>query len=153
MAKITPAMAKNTIKRSLRAIVDRELTYPEKAAIWTYFSSRCAYCGGELARMAREGHMDHLVPVQCGGTNHISNRVLSCPRCNGDEKREADWRSFIERKVSDPAQRLERTERIEAWVKEHSHLQEPVDEAALMIQVAEVCKAFDAAVAALKGKV
>lgn len=106
MAKVTPAMAKNTIKRSLRAIVDRELTGPEKAAIWVYFSSRCAYCGCDLIPGAREGHMDHLIPVQCGGTNHISNRVLSCPRCNGDEKREEDWKNFLERKISDPITRL-----------------------------------------------
>jgi len=38
-------MAKNTIKRSLRSIVDRELTATEKSAIWSHFASRSGNLG------------------------------------------------------------------------------------------------------------
>src|SRR6266540_1965888 len=98
MPRVTPSMAKNTIKRSLRSVVDRELSTAEKTAIWTHFCSQCAYCGKELTRDSREGHIDHLIPTTSGGTNHISNRALSCPPCNGDEKREEDWGTFLNRK-------------------------------------------------------
>jgi len=144
-------MAKNTIKRSLRAIVDRELSATEKSAIWNHFSSQCAYCGKELSREDREGHIDHLIPTTSGGTNHISNRVLSCPTCNGDEKREEDWKSFLNRKIVDPATREARIQRILSWVQMHSHLKKPIDEETLKHHIENVCNAFDTAVAALKG--
>jgi hypothetical protein len=151
MPRITPSMAKNTIKRSLRAIVDRELSATEKTAIWNHFSSHCAYCGKELTREDREGHIDHLIPTTSGGTNHISNRVLSCPTCNGDEKREEDWKSFLNRKIVDPATREARIQRIQSWVQMHSHLKKPIDEGILERHIENVCNAFDTAVAALKG--
>jgi hypothetical protein len=151
MPRITPSMAKNTIKRSLRAIVDRELSATEKTAIWNHFSSQCAYCGKELTREDREGHIDHLIPTTSGGTNHISNRVLSCPTCNGDEKREEDWKSFLNRKIVDPATREARIRRIQSWVQMHSHLKKPIDERILERHIENVCNAFDTAVAALKG--
>lgn len=150
MPRVTPSMAKNTIKRSLRSIVDRELTATEKSAIWSHFSSECAYCGKKLAREGREGHVDHLIPTTSGGTNHISNRVLSCPPCNGDEKREEDWMTFLNRKIKDTTMREERIRRIEGWVKTHSHLNKPIDEELLQRHIEKVYQAFDAAVAALK---
>jgi len=150
MPRVTPSMAKNTIKRSLRSIVDRELSATEKSAIWNHFSSQCAYCGKKLSRDGREGHIDHLIPTTSGGTNHISNRVLSCPPCNGDEKREEDWITFLNRKITDSATREERMRRIEAWVEAHSHLKKPIDEELLQRHIEGVCQAFDAAVTALK---
>lgn len=150
MPRVTPSMAKNTIKRSLRSIVDRELSAAEKSAIWNHFSSQCAYCGKKLSRDGREGHIDHLIPTTSGGTNHISNRVLSCPPCNGDEKREEDWITFLNRKNNDSAMRDDRIRRIETWVEANSHLKKPIDEELLQHHVEKVCQAFDAAVAALK---
>lgn len=150
MPRVTPSMAKNTIKRSLRSIVDRELTDSEKSEIWQYFTDKCAYCGKKLARAGREGHIDHLVPTTRGGTNHISNRVLSCPQCNGDEKREKKWQYFLNRKISDLKNRKERIQRIQDWVTKHSHGKKPIDENILQRQFDNVCKAFDAAVDSLK---
>jgi hypothetical protein len=151
MSRITPSMAKNTIKRSLRSIVDRELTESEKIEIWQYFTNKCAYCGKVLARAGREGHIDHLVPTMSGGTNHISNRVLSCPQCNGDEKREEEWQSFLNRKISDPKIRAECIKKIQDWVEKHSHRKKPIDENILQRHIDDVFKAFDTAVASLKG--
>jgi len=150
MPRVTPSMAKNTIKRSLRAFVDRELSATEKLAIWEHFSSQCAYCGKELTREGREGHIDHLIPTTSGGTNHISNRVLSCSLCNGDEKREEEWNAFLNRKIFDPATREARIRKIKGWVERHSHLKKPIDEELLQLQIENVCNAFDTAVSALK---
>ncbi|WP_394562178.1 HNH endonuclease [Aquipseudomonas alcaligenes] len=115
MAKNTPSMAKNMIKRSLLAVID---PYPSKAEIdllWKYFQSSCAYCGVEISRESRTGHMDHVVSSALGGSNSIYNHVLSCSRCNGDEKREESWQSFLTRKATNQSLLTERHNRISQW--------------------------------------
>lgn len=119
-------MAKNMIKRSLLAIID---PYPSKAEIdllWKYFQSSCAYCGVEINRESRTGHMDHVVSSALGGSNSIYNHVLSCSRCNGDEKREESWRSFLQRKADSQSLLAERHNRISQWL---AHLPAPTTEA------------------------
>ncbi len=116
MAKNTPSMAKNMIRRSLLAIID---PYPSKAEIdllWHYFQSSCAYCGVEIPRESRTGHMDHVVSSALGGSNSIYNHVLSCSRCNGDEKREESWLSFLTRKATNQSLLTERHSRISQWL-------------------------------------
>lgn len=41
---------------------------------------QCAYCGINLRIETYE--VEHIVPLCAGGTNNISNLVLSCVRCN-----------------------------------------------------------------------
>ena len=109
-------MAKNIIKRSLLAVID---PYPSKAEIdllWKYFQSSCAYCGVEIPRESRTGHMDHVVSSALGGSNSIYNHVLSCSRCNGDEKREESWQSFLTRKATSQSLLTERHNRISQWL-------------------------------------
>jgi len=51
--------------------------------------------------------------------NHISNRVLACNICNGDEKRENDWQKFLAQKCGDDvAACVNRTTRIREWQQE-----------------------------------
>ncbi len=38
----------------------------------------CAYCMLPMTDI----HIEHIIPISIGGTNNISNLVLSCPRCN-----------------------------------------------------------------------
>lgn len=86
MAKDTPSMAKNKIRRSLIAICDPHPSRKEVDALWAYFDSQCAYCRKPLDRASRVGHMDHLIPTTEGGSNSIFNHALSCGKCNGDDK-------------------------------------------------------------------
>ena len=116
MGRASVGQAKNVVTRALRAILDRELTRTEEALVWRYFKSACAYCGLRLWKKGRKGHLDHLVH---GGTNHISNRVLSCGVCNGDEKRDRPWRAFIKEKASSPGTLAARRRLILEWVKKH----------------------------------
>src|SRR5262249_48848297 len=111
MPKMTPGYAKNTIRRALRA-VDREPNAAEVDRLWQYFGSACAYCARPLNRAKREWHIDHLIP---GQGNQISNRVLSCASCNGDEKRENDWLPFLREKTRDKIAFLRRRDRILSW--------------------------------------
>lgn len=114
MPRMSPGLAKNHIRRALRAIVDPEPKVREIFELWDYFESCCAYCGVPLDRRMRNGHIDHLVH---DGSNHISNRVLACPTCNGDEKREGPWLGFLCKKTQAPALYKIRKNRIESWVK------------------------------------
>ena len=110
-------MAKNKLIRALRALLDPPPSASAVAAIWQYFGSQCAYCGKTLSREKREGHLDHVRCVADGGSNSIHNRVLACGACNGDEKREESWESFLRKKWSiDGAQFVERKPRIERWM-------------------------------------
>ena len=110
----TVSNAKNRMRRAINAIVD---PWPrDEARVWAHFGNVCAYCGAELDRKAREGHLDHAVP---SGGNQIGNLVLACATCNGDEKLAEDWAAFTTRKVADPDVRAARLQRIEEWRRMH----------------------------------
>ncbi len=114
MAATSVSAAKNRMARAVASILD---PWPiSKEPIWDFFGSECAYCGVKLVKAERFGHIDHAT-AKAG--NHMGNLVLACSVCNGDEKLDADWRSFLEQKVCDPALRQERTERIERWQALH----------------------------------
>lgn len=57
----TPAYVKNIIRRSLREVVDPSPSKAEVKQIWEFFDSKCVYCGKELHKEKKEGHIDHLV--------------------------------------------------------------------------------------------
>lgn len=113
--KDTASMARNKIKRCLNAILDPHPQASDVARIWAYFQSSCAYCGTTLERKLRHGHLDHAVPASRGGTNSIFSHVLACGRCNGDEKREEAWESFLTRKCLDSATLAMRRTHIIGW--------------------------------------
>ena len=116
MPKNTPSMAKNKIKRSLNAVFDPYPTKKEENELWDYFNHSCAYCGVEIERESRKGHLDHLTPASKGGGNNIHNFALSCPTCNGDEKREELWLSFLSKKCESNRTHKERKNKIEKWL-------------------------------------
>lgn len=112
----TVSQAKNIMRRALSEIVDPGLTRALETAMWNHFGATCAYCDVYIDRASRKGHVDHL---ESGGGNGPRNRVLACAQCNGDEKREQEWRTFLEEKCPDHIERQRRTERIETWVAKH----------------------------------
>ena len=115
---MTPSQARNSIKRALKAIVDPVAKAKQKNAIWDFFNARCAYCDRNIERASRTGHIDHLIAESDGGSNRLSNLVLTCAVCNGDEKREMDWKEFISYKCgTDHRARASRIARIEEWVQ------------------------------------
>lgn len=46
---------------------------------------RCAYCKGQLL-YNDNWHIDHIKPISKGGTNDLTNLVLSCSRCNLEKR-------------------------------------------------------------------
>ena len=116
----TPSQAKNMIRKSLLGIIDPEPSKEDITRLWEFFESRCAYCGTKINRKRRQGHIDHLVPQTVNGINHISNRVLSCGYCNGDEKRDTHWAEFIINKHSrNPSVAKQRIDKIKEWRNLH----------------------------------
>ncbi len=115
----TPGYVKNIIRRSLREIVDPSPSKKQEQKIWDFFNSRCAYCGNKVHKEYKEGHMDHLVSSSIGGSNQISNRVLSCAPCNEKEKLDMPWEQFLAQKCEDKSVEAERKDKILKWQKIH----------------------------------
>lgn len=113
----TVSNAKNRMRRVINAILDPPPR--NEQPIWDHFDSACAYCGLELDRRGRKAHMDHAA---ANGGNQLGNLILSCAICNGDEKLNEHWRTFLERKVADPDLRAARIKRIEEWIALHPPL-------------------------------
>ena len=146
-------MAKNLMKRSLNAVIDPTPKKVDIDRLWLFFDSSCAYCKVKLIRSERLGHLDHIVPHSAGGTNDIHNHVLSCSRCNGDEKREEHWESFLARKAPSAKIYAERANWIREWMS-----QAPEGQLTLSLQerqsvdavIGRALQNFDAAVVELR---
>ncbi len=114
---MTPSKAKNAIIKALLEIIDPPPTKIQKKNLRSFFENKCAFCGTYIDPDGRKEHIDHLIPSSQGGSNHISNRVLACSICNGDEKLDQNWEKFLENKVLDLKIFQERRVRIIEWVK------------------------------------
>lgn len=117
---MTPSQARNAIKRCLKQLMDPIPDDRQIETLWSYFESRCCYCGDPVNRQDRRGHLDHLIPESQGGKNHIWNRALACNVCNGDLKLDSDWDRYLSR-VCSPNQQLylERKTKIMQWINGH----------------------------------
>lgn len=135
----TPGYVKNMIRRVLREILDPSPRGSDVSVIWEFFESRCAYCGSELRRSRKEGHIDHLVSSSQGGANHLWNRVLSCATCNEKEKLDLSWEEFLRKKSPDPAVSGQRRERIIRWQEQHP-LPPRLKDEALFEQVSQLAE-------------
>lgn len=152
MPKDTPSMAKNKMRRCFAAILDPHPSKSDVAQLWGYFNSTCAYCGAQLERSSRTGHLDHARPTSDGGTNSIHNHVLSCARCNGDERREESWVTFLANKVTDPSLALARKAKIDAWLSRErpSPAIDPTQRKEAEAIITAVLESFDVAVEQLR---
>jgi CRISPR/Cas system Type II protein with McrA/HNH and RuvC-like nuclease domain len=113
----TPGYVKNMIRRSLLEIADPSPKKRDVIKIWEFLGSTYAYCDKALNRTAKQGHIDHLVPCSRGGSNHVSNRVLSCAKCNETEKLDAAWQEFILKKNPNLDVARLRVNKILEWCK------------------------------------
>jgi hypothetical protein len=153
VAKYTPSFAKNVVRRSLRSILDPHPGRSEIARVWAFFDSRCAYCGVVIALGSKYAHLDHLVPENSGGSNHISNRVPSCANCSEKEKREMDWAVFLQQKNPDPSTCSERERIIRDWLSQNAPLGQRPDSRTIALlngEVQKVIHSYDAALGRIR---
>ena len=132
--KPSSSQVKSIIRRGLRQLLDPDPKPAERSRVWTFFNYQCAYCGIALVR--GEGHLDHLISAARDGSNHISNRVLSCKTCNAEEKREMAWKDFLKKKCPDEQVLVERQRKIEEWISQHGDTQ-PLPEESLRLLESE----------------
>ncbi len=133
----------------MREIVDPSPSRQQINELWRFFGRRCAYCGTELQRAKKEGHVDHLVSASKGGPNHISNRVLSCATCNEKEKLDSAWEGFLKRKATSQRVFAERKQRILSWQLRNpppEHAPDPSVFGAVDAMAQEVAELFDSKV-------
>src|SRR2546429_801094 len=114
--KLSPSQVKNLMRRGLRLLLDPDPEPADRLRVYEFFGYRCAYCGIDLEH--GEGDLDHLISAAMGGSNHISNRVLSCKPCNAKEKREMVWIDFLKKKCPDEQVLAERQSKIEEWISQ-----------------------------------
>ena len=118
---MTPSQARNAIKKSLKALVDPKITKADKAVIWQHFENCCAYCGCGLNPNERKVHIDHVIPESEGGSNRLCNLILTCPTCNGDEKRDMPWQEFLTTKYDAKSKKYKRRyDKIMSWFELNS---------------------------------
>jgi hypothetical protein len=152
MPKDTPSMARNKMKRCFNALLDPHPSEADVNELWIYFKSACAYCGLVLERSTRLGHVDHLVSSSAGGSNDIHNHVLACARCNGDDKREEPWETFLLRKASGAAYE-ERRALIVTWLSQAPAQRDALSQASRAraeVAISQALASFDAAVKELR---
>lgn len=145
MARTTASMARNGIRRALVGVLDRYPSKGEIGRLWEFFDGHCVYCDAPLSRQLRNGHTDHLIAVAAGGSNHLSNFVLSCGSCNGDERRESDWLDFLKSKSAGDDQQLNRRRlKILAWAASIGESPPAPDSHRTMLVQAQIAAATDA---------
>lgn len=136
---MTPSQARNAIKRSLKALIDPKPNKAAKEKIWQFFDYQCAYCASKLSPKDRNAHIDHVIAEADGGSNQLCNLILTCAICNGDEKREMDWQTFLLQKCQGKSTEYhQRYNKIIQWFSEQPGSVTITDE-----QQAQLDSAFD----------
>lgn len=59
-----------------------EVTLEEIKALLEAFEGICIYCGAQEEPDGPTFHVEHVKARSQGGSDHINNLVISCPRCN-----------------------------------------------------------------------
>ena len=142
-------MAKNFMRRTVREILDPPPSAKQfKNSLRGAFEGRCAYCLTQLPEAPSGWDIDHADP-EAG--NHVGNLLPSCKSCNGDEKREQGWLSFLQSKLS--GIQLEQQEaRIRAWISRHPRSVRPAspDVAVLASEIEGLIELFGTRCSALR---
>ncbi len=56
--------------------------------VWAATGGKCFYCSVEMVRESGFPHsfvVDHIVPKNAGGPDHVANFIPACAKCNGDK--------------------------------------------------------------------
>lgn len=71
--------AKWTRQNLKRSLAGPQWTQEDVAILRKKLGDKCAYCGSKLLG---GGEVDHMISLEEGGTNALSNLTLSCMECN-----------------------------------------------------------------------
>lgn len=80
-------------------IFQRKLRYEISGAVqqkvWAVDGFKCMYCGAKMGQSLMT--IDHLIPLELGGENDVTNYLTSCKKCNKDKGSE-DPRTWCARR-------------------------------------------------------
>ena len=65
-----------------RPVPRRSFPKGTREALYRLQSSRCVYCGRRLSLAPAMSHIDHITPLNQGGSHEMHNWQLLCPGCN-----------------------------------------------------------------------
>jgi 5-methylcytosine-specific restriction endonuclease McrA len=68
-----------TTQNKKRTVAGKPWTDQDIAIIRKQLGDKCEYCGDELKG---GGEVEHMLPLDRGGTNERSNLTLACLKCN-----------------------------------------------------------------------
>lgn len=90
--------------RARRRSVPGELSGTDLLLKFREQQGRCRYCDKKIGRgRAGDWHVDHVVPISKGGTNHPDNIVVACSDCNLRKHNKMPW-EFAPDRFSPPTQ-------------------------------------------------
>lgn len=74
----------------------------ERISVWEDAGRMCHYCDKPIPRpgtkMGKNTHLDHKIAHAKGGSDDLSNLLVSCKVCNR-EKGKADYEAFLSRRL------------------------------------------------------
>lgn len=75
----------------------------ERIAVWEDSGRMCHYCDKPLPKPGTKSgkgtHLDHKIAHALGGSDDLSNLLVSCKVCNR-EKGKADYEDFLSRRLA-----------------------------------------------------
>ena len=132
MPSISNAYVKNIMNRRISELLEPSPNQKEKKQLRAFFQNLCVFCGAKLGEAKGDTHFDHLVAASAGGRNGLSNRVISCSRCNVEEKRDGDWEPFLHTKCLDDQTFVARRQQILNWQNKFLSLGTPMPTSELL---------------------
>ena len=109
-----PPQARNSIKRALAYVAGLRFSNNYIKECKDHFNHSCAYCSAGIEQGGRRGHLDHAIAMTTDSPNY--HLVYACHICNGDSKREQDWKSFLKEACKGDKDLIrEREKLIEQW--------------------------------------
>ena len=117
-----PPQARNAIKRAIAYVAGIRFSKPYMERCKQHFNNHCAYCDTPIEPGQRRGHLDHAIAMTIDSPHY--HLVYACYLCNGDNKREENWKTFISKTCKDDEKLLtQRVRRIEQWFSTESPVQ------------------------------
>jgi 5-methylcytosine-specific restriction endonuclease McrA len=86
--KVRPQRVAHQAKRRAKAqMTGGSFTRHDTAKLLSAQKRRCWWCSEKLTAY----HVDHRIPLSKGGSNDVSNLVISCPSCNLKKSAKLPW--------------------------------------------------------------
>lgn len=103
-ARVAQNFAREARRQFEERLAEHSPSNPEvRAKVYALTDGKCAYCDKPISSEPEDKSetfvVEHVVPKNCGGPDHLTNYVPSCPTCNS-QKRTSHVVDFIRKKAA-----------------------------------------------------